>query len=471
MNNHKTRMAICALLLVSTSAWSDFNLELTDDAWVNANSPTSNFGTGADVFVHNWGPKYGLVRFDASVIAGQNIDSATLTLYLNDIAAAGNISLYAITSSWSESTVTWSNQPPAEAVPVAIRALTLADEGSVISIDVTSAVQRWSDGVLVDAGFLIVTSDSIKSYFDAKERAGGVRAVLRAEITGSVPPAGQLPVVLDFSTLPVVISEPGHYVLDRDWRIDAETAHRLVDIEADDVLLDFQGFGLYMLSEGEVVVVSGRDVVLRNGTIENQNDSTGVRSSAEHTVLEQMSVWAASVAQLGPRAIVRHSTLRGRSGVSVGPGSVVEFSNFLGPLTSLFANGDNIRLTDNVLDGGDYVVRVAGSDNIVARNTVIPGEWLGGILVAGHRNAIDANVFKGYPWAISEPAIVVDGTANILRGNLALLGWDEPVTERWRVGIRFLQSGNHYGNNQMAAIVPFDLGSTTQIDWGGNIGF
>jgi len=69
MNNHKTRMAICALLLVSTSAWSDFNLELTDDAWINANSPTSNFGTGADVFVHNWGPKYGLVRFDASVIA------------------------------------------------------------------------------------------------------------------------------------------------------------------------------------------------------------------------------------------------------------------------------------------------------------------------------------------------------------------------------------------------------------------
>jgi len=471
MKNLKAKIGIWLLLLFSTGAWCDFNLALTDDAWINANNPTSSFGAASDIFVHNWGPKYGLVRFDASVIAGENIDSATLTLYLNDIAAAGTISLHAVTSSWSESTVTWNNQPMAEAVAIAVRTLAPADEGTAIAIDVTSVVQRWSDGILADAGFLIVTSDSIKAYFDTKERPGGMRAVLRAETAGSTPPSGKLPVVLDFSTLPVVIDEPGHYVLDRDWRIDTEMAHRLIAIEADDVTLDFQGFALYMLNEGNVVIVSGRHAVLRDGTIENTSDSTGVLSTAEHTVLERMSVRAESVARLSSRAVVRHSTLVGRTGVSVGSDSIVEFNRFLSTFTCLFAAGDNIRLNDNTMDGGEYVVRVTGSDNIVARNTITPGDWPGGLLLDGERNAIEANVFKGYPWGISEPAIVVDGTANILRGNLALPAWDEPVTKKWSLGIRFFQSGNYYGNNQMAAIVPFDLGTTAQIDWGGNIGF
>lgn len=38
-------------------------------------------------------------------------------------------------------------------------------------------------------------------------------------------------------------------------------------------------------------------------------------------------------------------------------------------------------------------------------------------------------------------------------------------------GIRFTVSGNFYGNNRVAATVPFNLGTATQTDWGGNVGF
>ena len=62
-------------------------------------------------------------------------------LFLDDIASAGTISVHAITSSWNEASVSWNNQPPFEATPFASIGLSTSDEGSVISIDVTSAPQ------------------------------------------------------------------------------------------------------------------------------------------------------------------------------------------------------------------------------------------------------------------------------------------------------------------------------------------
>lgn len=38
-------------------------------------------------------------------------------------------------------------------------------------------------------------------------------------------------------------------------------------------------------------------------------------------------------------------------------------------------------------------------------------------------------------------------------------------------GIRFTMNGNFYGNNRVAASVPFNVGATVQTDWGGNVGF
>src|SRR6187551_279098 len=33
------------------------------------------------------------------------------------------------------------------------------------------------------------------------------------------------------------------------------------------------------------------------------------------------------------------------------------------------------------------------------------------------------------------------------------------------------QNGNFYGDNRMQTAVPFDLGGTTQTNWGGNVGY
>jgi hypothetical protein len=172
---------LAGIVLCAPAGWSGaVELPLTDDAFINGIKPDRNTGTWERIVVHNYGPKYGLVRFDAASIAGQEVSKATLTLYLNSLAVNGTLSVHAITSGWNESTVTWNNQPPAETTATAIVGLTTGDVGGVITIDVTDIVQRWADGSLADAGFLMVTRKDIRAVFDAKEKemAGGTPAVL-----------------------------------------------------------------------------------------------------------------------------------------------------------------------------------------------------------------------------------------------------------------------------------------------------
>ena len=216
MRPYRPVIIVPLLVLFSAAAWAETtSLPLTDDVRINANKPTSNFGS-YDMLVHDYGPKYSLVRFDAASISGQSISSAVLELYLSSIRQDGTISLHAITSSWSEATVTWDTQPPAEAAVAAVANLSTGDVGGTVAIDVTATVQRWADGSLADAGFLIVTNDDIKAYFDVKEMPDGTPATLTVD-TGPAVSDGRA-IVLDFTDPEnCTIDEPGYYILDRSW--------------------------------------------------------------------------------------------------------------------------------------------------------------------------------------------------------------------------------------------------------------
>jgi len=459
MKTVKSLIAAGLFALLSAAAWADTTeLTLTDDAWINANGPTTNFGTASDIFVHNWGPKYGLVRFDAAAIAGQGVDSATLTLYLSDIAAAGSISLRAITSSWSESTVTWSNQPPAEAVATAVHALTLADEASVVSIDVTSAVQRWADGSLADAGFLIVTTDGIKAYFDAKERAGGVPATLTVTSTASSEASVEA-IVLDLSDPDdCVIDEPGFYVLDRSWYNspydgfdDAAIFGCAITIRAD-ATLDLRGFFIHHGSYGgmyePIVLVESGNVTIRNGALYGQSVAleslSGARVRVEH-------LRTGGSLLLKADSVVLNSTINGGSfeaAVQVRSNSVVEYTTVRGGSGTicLDASGSAVVLRNNIIVDCAEVpaVAIAASDSIVEHNLVEHPM----LLIAGDRNIVSWNIVQ---------SLVVDGNGNVLDGNIATTG-----------DLEFTQSGNFYGNNRVAGSL---TGTAGQTDWGGNVSY
>ena len=178
------------LLLVSSIAWSQTTtfLPLTDDAWVKGSQSGLNNAAHPRITVGRWGPKQGLFRFDASSLAGKTISEATLRLEVQEVGTGGKLTVHPITSSWDEETVTWDSRPSIE--PRSVASLNVGEFlERVFSLDVTSTVQRWADGTLPDAGFLLLP-DGFASVvqFHSKETSGGQPASLK--VTTGQPPVG-----------------------------------------------------------------------------------------------------------------------------------------------------------------------------------------------------------------------------------------------------------------------------------------
>ena len=461
----QTILAAITLLLIGAHGWADTNsLPLTDDAHINGNAPDLNVGANADLFVHNYGPKHTLVRFDAASIAGLAVNDATLMLYLDSIARSGTISVHAITSSWDESSVTWNNQPPAETAEVAVVSLGTADEASVISIDVTGVVERWADGSLADGGFIIQTSDGIKAYFDAKEKTGGIPATLEVD-TG--PPAftGEA-TVLDLSNPDnCVIDEPGYYVLDRTWLlapggVEGEPNARCgpVHITVGDVTLDLRGFAIqtgfeWGAYEPVLWIDTEYRVTLRNGGF------SGVFVAIEASVASDRYGVTLDNIRAGGAVLLRDRfvTVTGGSffgsndpALWIGAGSRVERARFscIGGEGCIYGGGSSL-IRDCTFDAENPYGAPA---IIVGDDSIIEGNILDGWIGVGNRNVVARNVSSG-----GDPYIEVSGTGNILDGNIG-------------PGIVFETTGNFYGNNRVA-LPGVITGTDGNVDWGGNVSY
>ena len=83
------------------------------------------------------------------------------------------------------------------------------------------------------------------------------------------------PAVLDLTTLPVVITEPGYYVLDRDWDLGTVIGpDEIIDIQADSVVVDLRGFLIRAREDGTpttVVRIQGGWATLHNGRVFIEN--------------------------------------------------------------------------------------------------------------------------------------------------------------------------------------------------------
>jgi hypothetical protein len=275
--------------------------------------------------------------------------------------------------------------------------------------------------------------------------------------------------VLDLSELPVIINTPGHYILGRNWNVGRQPVASAIEIQADDVTLDFFGFEIIAQHDGDGIVIEGDDFTLRNGRL-NRDPSNGsvIRGTGARTVIEKfeglgaMSVFAVT---LGESARVENSFFTGTWGVSLGSGSL-ESTRILCSRRCVNAAA-GARIVDNELSSANEgAVELVGSEIIFDRNFITLTHAGPAIDVAGDRNLISDNVVASF--APDAAAIVVNGTANILKDNLAR---SKDAQFRWPIGIAFNQDGNFYGDNQMEAIVPFSLGGTVQTDWGGNLGF
>lgn len=181
-------LSACALFAPNAMAITDV-LYPSDDAMVDHKDPDKNTGSHDEMKVRN---EYGdngssgwewssLVRFDLSYYPqGVIIKSATLKLYYwdwKDNDPAGNdLTLYRLKEKWSESTVTWNNQPSHHSV-YTDKDTVPSDTGAWMAWDVTDDVQDMLDGKISNYGWILRDLnywgmlDIPISYFRTKEYA------------------------------------------------------------------------------------------------------------------------------------------------------------------------------------------------------------------------------------------------------------------------------------------------------------
>ena len=87
------------------------SLVVSDDTYADQQAPTSSFGSATSVFADTSPQQRGFLKFAATGITGA-VQSAVVRLFVTD-SATNAPQLATTTSAWSQSTVTWNNQPAA----------------------------------------------------------------------------------------------------------------------------------------------------------------------------------------------------------------------------------------------------------------------------------------------------------------------------------------------------------------------
>jgi len=300
-----------------------------------------------------------------------------------------------------------------------------------------------------------------------------------AQRSPSLQPAKQYRVV-DLKSGSAVIDQPGNYVLTRSWTFKdlPDMPLNIIDVVADNVVLDFRGFAIDVEGMPDtafitVIKVQGRLFTLKNAeiTICCGAQASALRSTGVGTEIQGFRGYSFDTMSLAGRAsVIRDSTFHARFGVGVSSFGRIENTAISCKTGCLGLGDDNKVLNSRLLPGESEGLLIAGDRNVVAGNLLdFPNqgpELEIGIDVRGNGNVVRDNTL-----AIGGETFVamnVSGTGNVIDGNIGAVVDTQGSILR---GIRFEQNGNFYGDNRMQTAVPFDLGGTTQTDWGDNVGY
>ena len=201
MKTHLVRyLAILASLLGSWLPELALAVEalLVGDAHVTNKQPTDNFGALPNL---NVGPSAkAFLQFDFSTLpagtTGDKVAKATLLLWVNRIGMSGAIDIQAVTSPWSESTVTFNTQPTVGAV---LQTVPVTVGGQYLAVDVTTQVRSWLDLAGTNQGLALVPASDWPAttiFLDSKENTNTSHAaqldivLVKGGTPGPAGPAG-----------------------------------------------------------------------------------------------------------------------------------------------------------------------------------------------------------------------------------------------------------------------------------------
>jgi hypothetical protein len=147
------------------------------DTWIDQNSASNNFGTDAILKVQAKGHNNfrTLVRFPLLAKAPPDctLQSATLRLYAPSWTKGRTLEARQVAGSWSEDSVTWSNQPQTT--------------GDAVTISSGKGYREWNVTTQIQAMFATGTNDGFLIR-DAEERGAGEEQQFHSREKGENPP-------------------------------------------------------------------------------------------------------------------------------------------------------------------------------------------------------------------------------------------------------------------------------------------
>ena len=170
-------------------------IDATEDSWVNQALMYADTNYGSDTSLYSQQrtsqARRALIQFGLSAIpSGSVINSATLEMYATSATGNPQINLHRVTSSWTESGVTWNNQPSYDAAIVS--SLTSSGTGWKVW-DVKSLIEGYLNGTYTNDGILLkcnteTGTTTVNKVFASRENSNtSQRPVLRINYTP--PPA------------------------------------------------------------------------------------------------------------------------------------------------------------------------------------------------------------------------------------------------------------------------------------------
>jgi len=188
------------------------NTTVNQDTYIAQNKPTDNYGTDSTISVDSQDTQSqrGLIQFNLSSIpANSIINSAILRLYTTAVKNAAdhhmNISVYRLTSNWTESGATWNNKNSSTAWTTAggdfdstkFATTVVNASGTYYYWNITILVQGWVNGSWTNYGLILngsgYTADAYKAFGSSNNPNTSRWPLLTINYTASIndttPPA------------------------------------------------------------------------------------------------------------------------------------------------------------------------------------------------------------------------------------------------------------------------------------------
>lgn len=192
MLKHVFALAVLGIMIAG-SAGAQQAL-LTDDTQIVSTATTTNYGGTAVLGVNSTTST--LLKFDINDIlqaplTSSQVSRARLIFFAGTVTTAGTFDVYALTSNWSEGSVTYATKPTVGTTLVGSAAVTVGQQ--FVYVAVTKQVAEWVSTPSSNFGFEIVPSGSTNFTINSKENTNtSHQAILQVDLisTGPAGPAG-----------------------------------------------------------------------------------------------------------------------------------------------------------------------------------------------------------------------------------------------------------------------------------------